>query len=221
MKNMSEIISFFLWLFTSLFVFYITERINYIKENKIIFQKLLIKLNQNLNNLIRFKSSCQQYIKLIENYRLDELGSIWFPIYNFFNLEDYFPNLFYEKKYEKVLKELRKLDWIVFSLNNFNNDLCINEIKHDFLNWLVRKEESEIRYKQELVVVKEYYKELDKYIEFIIYFISQISLINKFNTRKFLLNMKIIFSETDISNEIKEINKDFYTWVKQIEEFKV
>ncbi len=209
--DLTQLASFFLWLFSSLFVFYITERIRFIKENKIIFLKLSIYLKRLYRDIYRLKSSSLQYIKINELYDLRQVKSIWFPSYDFQNITELFPNIIYEKNNIELLKWLEKIDDIVSFLNNFTREININEIKEHLLSWKVWFDESDERYKNEAKYIKKYIPIIDSYLGLIFDSWLQINLINKNNTDTFLLKLKTNFSDDEENNE-KAIMKE-YLWI--------
>lgn len=211
---------FVLWLFSSLFIFYLTEKVKYIKENKIVFLKLSIILRQLYNTLIRFKSSCSQYIEINKNYSLKEIWSIWFPNYEFPKIIDLYPNIIYEKNNYELFKSFEQVENIIFSLNSLMSDLMINEIKDDLLSWKISVEETEKRYKDELKFIESTYFQLDSYINLVFNLWIIINLINKNNTKEFLCNLKINFSKEEIQEERELLNK-YLSNNKKIEDYKI
>ncbi len=215
---MEILLGFILWLFSSLFVFYITERIKQVKNNKILFRKLYIRLKELYITLERLKSSCRQYIDITSNYSLSQIWSIWFPNYSLNTISDLIPNIAYKKENSFLYDNLIQINNIIFSLNSTLDDLFINEIKDDFLSWRLWLKESEERYKNELSFIKSIYTNIDSYLVFIFNSIILISLINKENINK-VFKFKTLFSSEKLDKE-KEILKKELLKFEKFEEYK-
>lgn len=219
MEIINTIIWFILWLISSLFVFFITEKIKKIKDNKIKFLKLSSSLRQLLMLIISLESSCKQYIEA-NKYSLKEIGSIWFPDYKFTSINDIIPYELYNKNEKYFLNQLNQVERITFSLNNLIKDLAINEIKEDLLSKRVSLEESESRYKNELKFIENQLNQIPNYIVYIFQILSKINLINRYNVDS-ILHLNTKFSDIEIENEYKNLEKEFYISFNKTEDFKV
>ena len=220
MELIKILLWFVLWLFSSLFVFYVTERIKKIKESKIRFYKISVLLRQLLMLIISFESACKQYIE-INKYKLKDIWSIWFPNYDFPLINELIPYILYEKKEEDFLFQLNEIERVIFSLNNLIKDLAINEIKEDLLSKRLSIDESELRYKQELKFIENQLYDIPSYIEHILLVLSKINLINRFNTKSFLLNLNTRFSEKEIYKECEILKKEFYNSFLKTEDIEI
>lgn len=115
-----------------LVIFFISEKIKQVKEDRILFHKLSISVYELINTLRMFQNSLSQFVKIVRNYTLTEVGSIGFPEYNFYLEKDLIPTILYHQN-SVFLQEILSMYRIVFHLNYIANNIMINEIKKDFL----------------------------------------------------------------------------------------
>lgn len=201
---------------SALLVFFISTKINTIKNDKILFKKLWIKIYEMIITLTNLKSSSYQYIKLMK-FNLEEIWSIGFPEYAFKEVIELFPSSIYCQKND-LLNNLTNLHWVIFSLNETIWGLYINQIKEDLLNKTVSLDISKERYLNEVKYVQSIVENIDSYINLAVNTKAHINLINEKKQRFDFIYFKINFSQEKIKKEINKIEVQLWR-NKKIEDF--
>jgi hypothetical protein len=210
------IIPWIISVFSALIVFYLSERIKSIAEDRILLKKLSIELFEMIVLLTRFESSSKQFIKIINTHRLQEIWSIWFPKYVFHNFKENIPNILYYSK--DIYYDFIRLNRICFILNDLMQDLMINDIKNDLLTKQVSIEESEKRYHYEQFILKSTLNQIPQYISLVKKLNATIHTINNHKSIFNFIHIKTNFNKEKINNEIEKIDYELKNNFSKTEE---
>lgn len=188
-----------------LVIFFISEKIKQVKEDRILFHKLSISVYEVINNLRMFQNSLSQFVEIVRKYPLAEVGGIGFPQYNFHLEKNLIPTVLYHQN-SLFLQEILSMYRIVFHLNYIVNNIMINEIKKDFLWGFISMVDSERRYKDEAKYLLSTTQYLEEYLRCIIKIYAKIQLVNKYTSLFNFFLIKTSFSKKKLEAELKNVN---------------
>lgn len=213
----------FLWLIITviiapLAVFFISEHIKSIRNDRILFKRLWMRLYEILSLLERIKSSWDQFIEIISKYSIKQIGSIGFPKYEVSLSKEIIPTVLYYKNWE-LFKQIFELQKSTYHLNESLQDLLINEIKDDLLSWRISEESSQERYNNEIEILAPMIKQIPSQIRHVKKLLAQTNLINTYKSLFNFIKIRLNFSKEEIEKEIINIETNQNLTLKKIEEY--